>query len=80
MMYDFGRQVGNETLLVGRVVNGRRVAFYSVHIDNDYYGKEWCTNHGMKAVCVVPNLEGTKKYEIWESHDRRLMCAFEMEV
>ena len=78
MPYDFCRKVGEETVLVGRIINGRRVAFYSVHLDHDFYGKDWCLNHGMKMVCVVPNVEGTKNYEIWESHDRRLMSAFEI--
>ena len=76
MKYDFIRVVGTESGIVGRIIHGRQIAFYSIHIDNTFNGRDWCRNHGMRLVCRVPNTDYTAWYEIWENHNRRLMTAF----
>lgn len=83
-MYDFVREFrdgsekefGVSSVIVGRIINGRRVSLYHVHLDFSCDGRDWCRDHGMKLVCRVPNIEKTKWYEIWQSDDRGLMCAF----
>ena len=76
MKYDFIRVVGEESGIVGRIIHGRKIGFYSIHIDSTFDGRDWCRKHGMRLVCRVPNTDGTAWYEIWESYDRSLMTAF----
>ena len=76
-MFDFVRDnLGGNSVMVGRELNGKKYSLYSINLDVTYDGKDWCRNHGMKLVDKVPNIGNTAWYEIWATDDLRLMCAF----
>lgn len=80
IMFNYARETWqgyeyNKTLIIGKTVNGRSFGLCSVTVDETFYGRQWCTEHGMKEICVVESVQGNK-YEIWQNDCMSMRCAF----
>ena len=75
-MFDYVRELpGNHNVIVGKVIDGRRVGLYDISLSGDRPDdKDWCRDHGMTIIARVPNIEKTRWFEIWAND--RMMTAF----